>query len=195
MAFLAASPMSMYSRKLEQMPISLAAKSPPSTTYNFATLTADAAFQLDLFGELRPATEAARAQLLATEDTRQTVILTLVSDVAVDYFVLLELDLELQITYKTIEAQQSSVKLTNFRVEHGVATKLDVLQAQQTLDVANATSPISREKSHEQKMPSASSSAITRTRGHPLPFLRKFPQGFLRRSSNVGPIFARRSRT
>jgi multidrug efflux system outer membrane protein len=111
------------------------------TRYNFLTLTADAAFQVDLFGKLRRATEAARAQLLATEDARQTVILTLVSDVASDYFTLLELDLQLQITKETIQTQQDSVKLTKFRVEHGVATKLDVLQAQQVLDSANATVP------------------------------------------------------
>ena len=43
------------------------------TKYNFLTLTADAAFQLDFFGKLRRATEASRAQLLATEDARQTV--------------------------------------------------------------------------------------------------------------------------
>ena len=61
-------------------------------------------------------------------------ILTLVSDVANDYFALLELDLQLQITRNTVAAQEASVKLTNFRVEHGVATKLDVLQAQQVLD-------------------------------------------------------------
>src|SRR6266851_1048742 len=47
------------------------------TRYNFLTLAADAAFQLDLFGKLRRATEASRAELLATEDARQTVILTL----------------------------------------------------------------------------------------------------------------------
>jgi outer membrane protein, multidrug efflux system len=111
------------------------------TNYNFLTLSADAAFQLDLFGKLRRATQAARAQLLATEDARQTVILTLVSDVASDYFALLELDLQLQITDETIKTQQDSVKLTKFRVEHGVATKLDVLQAQQVLDSANATVP------------------------------------------------------
>lgn len=111
------------------------------TKFNFLTLTADAAFQVDLFGRLRRATEAARAQLLATEDARQTVILTLVSDVASDYFALLELDLQLQITNETIQTQTDSVKLTTFRLEHGVATKLDVLQAQQTLDTANATIP------------------------------------------------------
>jgi multidrug efflux system outer membrane protein len=109
--------------------------------FNFLTLTTDAAFQLDLFGKLRRATEAARAQLLATEDARQTVVLTLVSDVASDYFALLQLDLALGITHNTIESQEASVKLNNFRLEHGVATRLDVLQAQQTLDVANAQVP------------------------------------------------------
>ena len=111
------------------------------TNFNFLTLTADAAFQLDLFGKLRRATEASRAQLLATEDARQTVILTLVSDIASDYFALLQLDLQLQITHQTVETQEGSVKLTTFRVEHGVATKLDVLQAQQVLDTANAQIP------------------------------------------------------
>jgi multidrug efflux system outer membrane protein len=108
---------------------------------NFLVLTADAAFQLDFFGKLRRATEASRAQLLATEDARQTVILTLVSDVASAYFSLLQLDLQLQITRETVKTQEDSVKLTNLRVEHGVATKLDVLQAQQVLDSANATIP------------------------------------------------------
>src|SRR6202166_4390634 len=111
------------------------------TTSNFLTLTADAAFQLDFYGKLRRATEASRAQLLATEDARQTVILTLVSDVASDYFALLQLDLQLQITRNTVAAQEASVKLTNLRVEHGVATKLEVLQAQQVLDSANAQIP------------------------------------------------------
>jgi len=111
------------------------------TKSNFLTLTADAAFQLDFFGKLRRATEAARAELLATEDARQTVILTLVSDVASDYFALLQLDLQLQITHDTVSTQIDSVKLTRLRLERGVATKLDVLQAQQVLDTANAQIP------------------------------------------------------
>src|SRR5271165_4740893 len=109
--------------------------------YNFLTLTGDAAFQLDFFGRLRRATEASRAELLATEAARQTVILTLVSDIASDYFALLQLDLQLQITRNTVDTQIDSVKLTNLRLDHGVATKLDVLQAQQTLDTANAQIP------------------------------------------------------
>jgi outer membrane protein, multidrug efflux system len=111
------------------------------TTSNFLTLTADAAFQLDFFGRLRRANEASRAQLLATEDARQTVILTLVSDVASDYFALLQLDLQLQITHDTVNSQVDSVRLTRLRLERGVATKLDVLQAQQVLDTANTQIP------------------------------------------------------
>jgi len=61
--------------------------------------------------------------------------------VASDYFALLQLDLQLQITKQTVATQQDSVKLTNLRVEHGVANKLDVLQAQQVLDTANAQVP------------------------------------------------------
>src|SRR3981189_1489555 len=111
------------------------------TKSNFLLLSAEAAFQLDFFGRLRRATEASRAELLATEDARQTVILTLVSDVASDYFALLQLDLQLQITKDTVKTQEDSVKLTNLRMDHGVATKLDVLQSQQVLDSANATVP------------------------------------------------------
>ena len=109
--------------------------------YNFLTLSADAAFQLDFFGKLRRATEAARAELMATQDARQVVVLTLVSDVASDYFSLLQLDLQLAITRDTVKTQTDSVKLTQLRLEHGVATKLDVLQAQQVLDTANAQIP------------------------------------------------------
>jgi multidrug efflux system outer membrane protein len=108
---------------------------------NLLELAADVSFQLDLFGQLRRATEAARAQLLATEYGQRTVTLTLVSDVASAYFSLLQLDLELQITKDTVETQEGSVRLTSLRLDHGVATKLDVLQAQQVLDTANAQLP------------------------------------------------------
>ena len=108
---------------------------------NLLELAADVSFQLDFFGQLRRATEAARAQLMATEEGQRTVTLTLVSDVASAYFLLLELDLELQIAKDTVETQEGSVKLTSLRLDHGVATKLDVLQAQQVLDSANAQIP------------------------------------------------------
>ena len=111
------------------------------TRFNFLSLALDAAFQLDFFGRYRRATEAARAQLLASEEARHTVTLTLVSDVASAYFALLQLDLELQITQDTVKTQEDSVRLTSLRLNRGVATRLDVLQSQQVLDTANARIP------------------------------------------------------
>jgi outer membrane protein, multidrug efflux system len=108
---------------------------------NVFSLAGDVVFQVDLFGRYRRATEAARAQLLGTQDAQQTVILTLVSDVASDYFLLRDLDLQLQISKETVRTQQDSVDLTQMRLQHGVATTLDVLQARQVFDTANAQIP------------------------------------------------------
>jgi len=116
-------------------------KSDQNIKSNVFQLAGDVVFQVDLFGRYRRETEAARAQLLGTQDAQQTVILTLVSDVASDYFLLRDLDLQLQITTGTVRDQQESVKLTELRLQHGVATTLDVLQARQVLDVANAQIP------------------------------------------------------
>ncbi len=109
--------------------------------YNFFTLSPDAIFQLDLFGGLRKATEASRAQLLATEEARKNVVLTLVSDVAADYFQLLTLDAELATAKETVASQGESVQLTALKLEHGAVSRVDVLQAQQVLDLANAQIP------------------------------------------------------
>ena len=117
------------------------AKTDQGIKSNIFSLAADTVFQLDFFGRYRRATEAARAQLLGTEDTRETVALTLVSDVASDYFLLRDLDLQLQITQKTVETQEDSVKLTELSLTHGVGTRLDVLQSRQVLDTANAQIP------------------------------------------------------
>jgi len=108
---------------------------------NVFELAGDVVFQVDLFGRYRRETEAARAHLLGTEDAQQTVVLTLVSDVASDYFLLRDLDLQLQITQDTVRTQEDSVELTQLRLQHGIATTLDVLQARQVLDIANAQIP------------------------------------------------------
>ena len=117
------------------------AKTDQGIKSNIFTLAADAVFQLDFFGQYRRATEAARAQLLGTQDAQQTVTLTLVSDVASDYFLLRDLDLQLQISQETVKTQEDSVKLTELRLSHGVGTRLDVLQSRQVLDTANAQIP------------------------------------------------------
>jgi outer membrane protein TolC len=55
-----------------------------------------------------------------------------------DYFLLRDLDLQLQITRETVRTQEDSVKLIKLRLQHGVAATLDVLQARQVLDTANS---------------------------------------------------------
>ncbi len=108
---------------------------------NFLALTADAAFQVDLFGGLRRATQASRAQVLATEAAQQTVMLTLVSDVASDISRFWSSISNCRSRKTRSKRRKDSVKLTSLRLDHGVATKLDVLQAQQVLDTANAQIP------------------------------------------------------
>ncbi len=88
-------------------------------------------FEVDVWGRLRRATEAARAEVLAAEDTRQAVLTTLVSDVATAYFVLLELDKELEIAQRTLALRQQSLRLIEVRQHGGVATLLEVRQAEQ----------------------------------------------------------------
>jgi multidrug efflux system outer membrane protein len=98
-------------------------------------------FQVDLWGQLRRATEASRANLLNADWNRKTVISTVVSQVATDYFQLLELDSELRISQSTLESRQESLKLTLSREEHGIATELDVRQAEQLVDTAAVSIP------------------------------------------------------
>ncbi len=98
-------------------------------------------FEVDIWGRLRRATEAARANLLSAEETRKAVVVTLVSDVATDYLHLRELDYELEISRATLTTRQDSLDLTQERQTGGVATLLDLRQAEQLVDSAEQTIP------------------------------------------------------
>jgi len=103
--------------------------------------TFDLVWELDLWGRLRRATEAARAQLLASEDVQRFVVTTLVSDVATAYFQLRELDLELEISRRTLTTRQEAVRLVTLRYQGGVAALIDLRQAEVLLYTAAATIP------------------------------------------------------
>jgi multidrug efflux system outer membrane protein len=103
--------------------------------------TLDLSWELDLWGRLRRATEAARDQLLATEDARRFVMSTLISDVATAYFQLRELDLEMEISKRTLVSRQGSLRLVQRRYEGGVAALIDVRQAEVLLYTAAETIP------------------------------------------------------
>jgi len=98
-------------------------------------------FEIDLWGRLRRATEAARANLLSAEENRKAVVTTLVSDVATSYFTVRELDYELEISTRTLDARRTSLQPTLARQGGGVATLLDLRQAEQLVDTAAETIP------------------------------------------------------
>jgi NodT family efflux transporter outer membrane factor (OMF) lipoprotein len=93
-------------------------------------------WELDVWGRLRRLTESARAQYAATEEARRGVITTLVSDVTETYLQLRALDYELEIARRTREVATEGLRLTETRRERGVASALDVRQAEQLLYIA-----------------------------------------------------------
>lgn len=101
----------------------------------------DLSFELDLWGRLRRATESAWADLLASEEARRTVVTTMVSDVATAYFQLRELDLELEIARRTLESRRTALQLVQAREKAGVASLLEVRQAETLLYTAAAIIP------------------------------------------------------
>ena len=97
--------------------------------------------EIDIWGRLRRATEAARADLLASEHNRQAVVTILVSDVASSYFNLLELDMELEIARRTLSVRQDSLSLIRSREKGGLGTLLDVRQGEQLVHGAAQVIP------------------------------------------------------
>jgi outer membrane protein, multidrug efflux system len=86
-------------------------------------------WELDLFGRIRREKEAAYARLLASEQGRRGVLVTLVGDVASNYFQLRELDLELQISHQTLSSNDQLVAFFRNRLEGGVSNRLEVDRA------------------------------------------------------------------
>jgi outer membrane protein, multidrug efflux system len=113
----------------------------PSYEVTQGQVTSTASWNLDFWGKYRRATEAARANLLATEWARKEVIATLVANVAAAYFQLRQLDLELEISRRTLSSRQGSLQLTQTLEQHGINSLLDVRQSEQLVYTAAAEVP------------------------------------------------------
>jgi multidrug efflux system outer membrane protein len=98
-------------------------------------------WEIDVWGRIRRASEASRAEMLASEAFRRGVLLSLVSGVAQAYFELRELDLEREITQRTIESFRETRDLFKRQFEGGVTSKLDYLRGEAALAQAAATLP------------------------------------------------------
>ena len=83
-------------------------------------------WELDLFGRIRRESESATAVALATEQGRRGVLVTLVGDVATEYFMLRELDLQLAISRRTLEVSDQTVAYFRNRLDGGVSNRLQV---------------------------------------------------------------------
>ena len=121
---------------------------PIDTNTNRVGLAFD--WELDFWGKFRRATESARANLLATEWAQREVITQLISDLTSAYFRMRALDLQLDISRRTLASRQDSLRLTNLLAQGGATSMLDVRQAEQLVFTAASEIP-SLEQQIEQE--------------------------------------------
>ncbi len=101
---------------------------PRSATATNYYLQGNLSWELDIWGRVRRANEAARADLLAQEENRRAVILQLVSSVAQAYFDLRQFDLQLEITRNALQSWEESMGIAKARLRQGVTSRLDADQ-------------------------------------------------------------------
>jgi outer membrane protein, multidrug efflux system len=96
-------------------------------------------WELDLWGRVRSATEAARRQMLASEEIRRALYISLVGEVARAYLTLVDLDTQLDVSRRTIETRRESLRVVKARFEGGITSASDLRQAESNLAGAEAT--------------------------------------------------------
>jgi multidrug efflux system outer membrane protein len=128
-----------------QLPSGLAGKNSDGTQKNSfingGGFSASAAWNLDFWGMYRRQTEAARAELLASQWAQRATRAALVQQVAQAYFQLRSLDAQLEITRNTIQARQDSLQLTETLEKYGAGSLADTRQAEELLHAAQANLP------------------------------------------------------
>jgi len=96
----------------------------------------NATWEIDLWGRIRRANEAARAEILASEAGRRSVLLTLVSNVANNYLILRGLDRQLEIARSTEQAYAESLRIFRLRHDHGTVSQVEVSQVESEYESA-----------------------------------------------------------
>lgn len=110
-------------------------------TDDFYQMFGSGSWEIDFWGKLRRATEAARADLLSTEEAKRSVVLTLVSAVAGAYINLRDLDKQLEIARNTAKSREESYRIFQLRFEGGVVSELELSQIKSQYEEALATIP------------------------------------------------------
>lgn len=112
-----------------------------NTVYGNQQITLNATWELDIWGKIRRSTESARASLLASEEGRRGVVLSLVASVASAYVNLCNLDKQLEISRQTAESRKGSYELFVMRFEAGVINEMELAQSRSEYEQALATIP------------------------------------------------------
>ncbi len=135
----------------------LAVKVPAgSQVFNSYGVNLSASFELDVWGKLRRATESAEASLLASEQGRGTVVLTLVSSVATGYIQLRALDRQLEIAQYTRSALGEAARVQRVRMEEGAIPDSDYQQAEaQYREAASRVPELERQIAQQENFLSA----------------------------------------
>ena len=128
-----------------------AVASTQSNTFDNFSLDLGMSWEIDLWGKLRRATEAARAELLATEQARQTVILSLTSGVATSYVTLIDLDRQLAIAKSTADSRGEFFRIIKLRFEGGVVSEVELNQARSDYEFALSTVPVIEKQMAQQE--------------------------------------------
>src|SRR5882757_7324568 len=126
---------------------------PPGTNpeFNNSRVTVGVSYEIDLWGRLRNATLAARADLLATEAARETVLITLTSDVAQAYFALRAFDGELAATRRSIAARSEALGMQKRRFEVGDISEFDYRQLEADVAAERALLPaLERQRAQQE---------------------------------------------
>lgn len=121
--------------------------SPGESISNNFVLSAEAFYEVDLFGRIRRSTEAAQADLFASEADRQTVVTAVIADVASTYFLLRDLDARYEIAERTVTTRNNSTGIIRERFNKGIVPLLDVNQAEiEEADAAATLAALARQR-------------------------------------------------
>ena len=121
------------------------------------------AYELDFFGRVRALSQAAQSQLLATEEARKTVQISLIASVANTYLTLLADDELLRVTRETLKTRQESLRLMQLKYDNEAASKLDLSTAQSLLEAAKVS------LAQQTRQRATDESALVLLVGQPLP--------------------------
>jgi multidrug efflux system outer membrane protein len=110
-------------------------------TYNNYSIAANFSWELDLWGRIRRASDAARAELLGQEENRRALVLSLVSAVATSYVTLRQLDRQLEVSRETLDTRAETLDLFKLKFKGGVVSELEVAQVRTEYEQAAAAIP------------------------------------------------------